>query len=100
MDNSNARYQEKLGTLNKIYKEYCLPLDLYIKTKKAMGYEKQNDINDVTSFLDDLPHKIKTEVALYVYESRYQKIKFFKDRNVSFVLWMCPLLKPLIFQEK
>ena len=80
--------------LNKVYKDYQLPLDLYIRLKKSMGYESKKDINDLNLFVDDLPFKLKVEVSLYIYEQRYSKILFFKDRNVSFILWMCPLLKP------
>jgi CRP-like cAMP-binding protein len=43
---------------------------------------------------------LKNEVSVYVYEQRYAKIKFFKDRNYSFILWMCPILKPQIYTEK
>lgn len=93
-DHSNAQYQEKLIVLNKIYKEFKLPLDLFIKIKKSMGYESQKQMNDLHNFIQELPHKLKTEVSLYVYEQRYNKIKFFRDRNVSFILWMCPILKP------
>ena len=78
-DQTNARYQERLVTLNKIYKDYKLPLDLYIKLKKSMFYENKKDIHDLSKFIDELPHKLKTEVSLHVYESRYENIKFFKN---------------------
>ena len=29
LDSSNAKYEEKVSTLNRIYKEYLLPLELY-----------------------------------------------------------------------
>lgn len=67
--------------------------------KRSIGYESKKDINELTRFLDDLPHKLKTEVSLYVYESRYENIQFFKNRGVSFILWMCPLLRPQIYNE-
>lgn len=80
--------------LNRIYKEFKLPMDLFIKIKKSMGYESKNNMDEMHAFIAELPHKIKTEVSLYVYENRYMKIKFFQNRNVSFILWMCPILKP------
>jgi hypothetical protein len=98
-DSTNAKYQEKLNILNRIYKEYKLPLDLFIKIKKSMGYESKNNMQDLHLFLDELPYKLKTEVSLYVYEQRYVKIKLFRSRSVSFILWMCPLLKPSMFTE-
>lgn len=49
--------------------------------------------------MQDLPHKLKIEVSLYIYEDRYNKIKFFKGRTPSFISWLCPLLKPLMLGE-
>jgi len=37
-------------------------------------------------------------MSLYIYEQRYSKLKFFKDRSMSFISWMCPLLKPQSFE--
>lgn len=35
---------------------------------------------------------------MYIYEERYEKLNFFKNREVNFIVWMCPNLKPRIFQ--
>jgi hypothetical protein len=63
----------------------------------------QHDFEELHTFLDYLPHKIKTEVALYVYHDRYKEIKFFKDifqsKEESYIIWLCPLLKPNIFTD-
>ena len=57
-DSSQADYQEKLVVLNKIHKEHKLPLDLYIKIKKSLGYEVQKNIKDLTKFINELPHNL------------------------------------------
>lgn len=98
-DNSNALYQEKMVVLNKIYKEFKLPLELFIKIKKSMGYESKKDMHDLHSFLNELPYKLKTELSLYVYEQRYMKIKYFKNKTIQFIMWMCPLLKPQVYTK-
>jgi hypothetical protein len=64
-----------------------------------MGYESKKDINEINSFVDLLPHKLKVEVSLHIYEERYNRIKFFKNRTPSFITWMCPLLKPSYIGE-
>jgi hypothetical protein len=64
-----------------------------------MGYESKKDINDIHNFVDSLPHKLKVEVSLHIYEDRYNKIKFFKNRTPNFITWMCPMLKPLFFGD-
>jgi hypothetical protein len=91
-DQTNASYQEKMVILNRIYKEYCLPMELYIKLKKSIMYENKKDMQDYNNFVINLPHKLKIEVSLYIYEDRYKKIKFFKNRSASFISWLCPLL--------
>lgn len=76
-----------------------MPLELYLKLKKTIYYETSKDMNDIKLFLDQLPVKLKSETSLYVYENMYKKIKYFKDKNFSFIIWMCALLKPLFFEE-
>lgn len=39
---------------------------------------------------------MRLEVTLFIYESTFKQFKFFSDRPVSFIAWICPLLKPLI----
>ena len=50
-------------------------------------------------FLEHIPHKLRVEVNLYIHESRYKKIKFFKNKSNSFISWICPFLKPCHFNE-
>ena len=53
----------------------------------------------MNNFVQDLPHSLKVEVSLYIYEERYKKLKFFKDRSPTFISWLCPLLKPQYFAD-
>ena len=81
--------------LNDIYKDYCLPLELFNRIKKTIGYKKQKDMANLLQFVNDLPEKLRIEVSLYIYEGRYTKIKFFKhQKNTSFISWICALLEP------
>lgn len=98
-DQTNAHYNEKLQTLNKIIKDYNLPLELQLKLKKSIGYENKKYLNDINMFIEELPHNLKIIVSLYIYEQRYCKIKFFKNRTPSFISWVCPLLKPQYYTE-
>lgn len=59
-----------------------------------MTYIKKDNTQELNEFLEELPYKLRIELSLYIYEKRYCKIKFFKDRSASFVSWMCQLLKP------
>ena len=42
--------------LNRIYKEYLLPLELYSRMKQSLKHNYNEDIDDLNSFIDDLPH--------------------------------------------
>lgn len=99
-DQTNAETQEKMVTLNKIYRDYCLPLDLFTRLRKSIIYENEKDLNEVNNFLESLNHNLKMEMSLYIYEDRYNRIKFFRGRLPSFICWLCPLLKPAIFSDQ
>ena len=45
-DHTNAKYQDRLLQLNQIYKEYGLPLNLFIRIKKSLGYDIKNNIEE------------------------------------------------------
>jgi hypothetical protein len=49
--------------------------------------------------MDELPHKLKIEISLYLHEDTYKKINFLHDKSMSFIAWICPLLKPYVITE-
>jgi len=95
-DSQNAKFQEKIIVLNRIYKDYFLPLDLYQRLKQSLKYNLNKDIDDLNAFVEDLPHKLKVEVSLFLHEKTYNSIEFLSDRSKSFIAWVCPLLKPFL----
>jgi hypothetical protein len=98
-DVQNAKFQEKVLVLNRIYKNYFLPLDLYQRLKQSMKYNYSQDIDDLNAFVDDLPQDLKIEVSLFIHEQTYKKIKFLLNRSDSFIAWICPLLRPCLNLE-
>ena len=64
-----------------------------------MKYDFNKDQEDINQLVSELPHKLKLEVSLYIHESTYKKIDFFRGRSSAFIAWICPLLKPLPFPE-
>lgn len=47
VDSSSALMQERQQTLNRVYKDFKLPLQLYIRIQKAMNYEVGKDIQEL-----------------------------------------------------
>lgn len=46
-DQANAKLQEKISILNRIYKDYRLPLDFYERLRQAIRYDYNKDKNDI-----------------------------------------------------
>ena len=87
-------------TLNNIYKDYALPLDLYLRLKQSIRYNYQKNHDDENEFIADLPKNLANEVALFIHEELYTKIKFLKCNSIpSFLAWICPLFKPSIYNK-
>lgn len=99
-DHEDKRLQDKLDVLNRIYNDYYLPLQLYENVKKSIKYYHKTDIEDITSFVRTLPQDLRLEVNLFIFESTFKQFKFFLNRPVSFIAWICPLLKPLVKQKE
>lgn len=95
-DMDNKEISEKVDILNRIKKEYFLPIKLYENVKKSIKYQHNNNIEDMIQFVGTLPQDLKLEVTLFIYESTFKQFDFFYDRPISFITWICPLLKPLI----
>jgi len=71
------------------------------KIKKNMGYTIKQNQQEITDFIDELPAKLKSEIAVYIYEGRYSTIKFIQaNKDKKFISWVSPLLKAQLFDEK
>ena len=98
-DSHEAYFQEKVTVLNTIYKDFCLPLDLYSRLKQSLKYNYTQSLDDLQNFMDHLPHKLRNEVSLFIHENTYKTITFLKMRSSLFISWICPLLKPFFILE-
>ena len=96
-DCQNAKYREQLSLLNKLFKEYKLPVQLYANLKQSLNYQANNDFEKIHEFTEELPHKLRVELSVYLYKDLYSKIFFLQDKSSSFLAWICPLFKPVMF---
>ena len=42
---------------------------------------------------------LKTELSLCIHEETWQNTPFMMSKSMSFISWICPLLKPYILQD-
>ena len=50
--------------------------------------------------MDELPHKLKIDLAMEIHKDIYQNVDFFKGKDRQFIFWAGPLLKPQLFSEQ
>ena len=50
--------------------------------------------------MDELPHKIKIELAMEIHKRMYETIGFFRNKEKSFIAWIGTVLRPMIAQEQ
>lgn len=93
-DSGNQKLSEQVSLLNKLYKEYHLPIHLYERIKRSIRFQQRNDTDQLVDFLQELPSDLKIEASYYYFENTIRQIKFFKSRSKTFIAWICPLLRP------
>lgn len=76
-DSSEASLKYKISKLNSIQTEYRIDSDLYKKCMKTVRYDHSRKARDYIEFLNELPHKIKLELAMKIHQSMYESVKFF-----------------------
>lgn len=60
--------------LDNIKKNYNLSEELYVKCKRNLEYNPNNEYDEMNKFLDDLPLMLKVEISLFIYEERYKNV--------------------------
>jgi hypothetical protein len=96
-DSEDAKLKEKMITLKGLQTEYDLDTDLFNKLARALQYGNQHPKN-VVDFMEDLPTKFRIELAMAIHKKMYANIKFFLDKDKSFIAWVGSLLKPMNVQ--
>ena len=60
--------------LDNIKKNYNLSEELYVKCKRNLEYNLNNEYDEMNKFLDDLPLMLKVEISLFIYEELYKNV--------------------------
>jgi hypothetical protein len=50
--------------------------------------------------MDELPYKLKVELAMEIHKRIYETINFLKFKEKSFIAWIGKLLRPINVQEQ
>jgi CRP-like cAMP-binding protein len=66
---------------------------------KTIKYDHSKNQKNITGFMQELPYKVRIDLAMEIHKNIYSTIDFFKVKEKSFIAWIGPLLKPLNVQE-
>jgi hypothetical protein len=97
IDSSEAKLKEKMSTLNDIQKEYEIEPKLYKKLYLALRYDHSKKSKDALEFMQELPHKVKLELATAMHLKMYASVEFFTKykKDKSFIAWIGTVIHPL-----
>ena len=98
-DSTEAKLKEKMSTLNEIYHDYQIGNELFNKLVKTIRYDHSKKQKDVLQFMEELPHKLKLELAIMIHKKMYSNITFFNSKDKSFIAWIGSVIRPVNVQE-
>lgn len=97
-DQERAKLKEKMTTLESIQQVYGITEELANKIVNAVKYDHHQNSKDVQVFMDDLPTKLKIELAMAIHSKMYANIKFLQGRDHTFIAWIGTYLRPINVQ--
>lgn len=50
--------------------------------------------------MEELPHKLKLELAMVIHKSMYTSVLFFKEKDKSFIAWVARLIRPMNIEDQ
>lgn len=98
LDVAKATYVRKMEEVDGYMRNKSIPRNLQDNVKSYYLYlwETRKTVA-TTSFLDELPHTILTDILLFLNKGIIEKVGLFKNSNDIFVREIVQLLKPLVF---
>ena len=49
--------------------------------------------------MQELPHKLKLELAMIIHGKMYPTVTFFADKDKSFIAWVTRMIKPMNVED-
>ena len=99
-DNAQKIFKEQMAIINNLDKKFALGQKLYLELKRTAAFQSQVQVEDYTDFLDSLAPSLKMQVSLQIHKQTKKNINFFRDKkDKHFIVWICPLLKPMLLIE-
>lgn len=78
IDSRNAKLKARLAQLNALNSKYHLSLRLYHKLEKVLKFDHSKNEQFETSFLNEIPQRLKVELSFCMYRKYIEKLPFFQ----------------------
>lgn len=99
-DTALAKLEEKMTCLQEMKAEYKIDPDLYKRLGKSVRYNHSKKSRDFYLFMEELPYKLKVELAMEIHKKIYQTVYFFQGKEKNFIVWIVTLLRPSFINEQ
>lgn len=86
-------YNDKVDTLIKLSKETDMKLKYKLRIQQALYFYEKHHNDNLVNLIDSLPHQLKMKFTAFAFEDLYGHLKFFANKSVQFITWVCPLMQ-------
>ena len=80
-DSSQAKLKEKMQTLSDINTQYNLDSILFKKLIRSINYDHLKKLKEFDFFMDELPYKLRMELAMAIHREVVENIGFFQEKD-------------------
>lgn len=98
-DQKEALFKAKISTLNWIARDYKLSIDLFNRLAKTIRYDHSKQQKSNYSYMEELPSKLRLEIALVIHQSLYESIDILKDKDRSFIVWISGVIRQIHVED-
>ena len=94
LDSRQATLNEKLEILNSIKNDFNVPMDMYMRLRKALKYDHSKNKIDRFQFLKELPNSLQLQLSYLMHHDIIRHFPFFRNKSKQLVAKIGPLLRP------
>ncbi len=83
-----------MSTLSEIQAEYDIKNGLFERLAKTIRYDHTKRSKNFHTFIEELPPKLRMELAAVMHKKMYSCITFFKKQDSLFLAWIGTVIRP------
>jgi len=92
IDDRDSMQKQKIVTLNQLKASYKLDVKIFNKLVRNINYDHSQNDKQINNFMNELPKNLRQELTHIINFTKYSQIKFFSDKDSTFLEWIQGLL--------